>query len=175
MKTAPHAVLAFLVLAAGVQAQQSEAPPEPEVADAVRERAGPPAILGRPPERRRVIAGMWALHPFEPQFPEMDRTRGFGAQISHWFIATFMNSYDERAFVVGIERNWLRRRIARVDFGVGYRAGIVTGYDERLFELARHTPVLPFGGLLVWTEVGPLGIDLLYVYRAITLESSLRF
>lgn len=118
---------------------------------------------------------MWAMHPFEPQFPELDQTRGMGAQISSWFFATFVNSYDDRAFVAGLERYWWDERISVVDFGVGYRVGIVTGYDERLFELAGHTPLLPFGGLLLWTEVGPVGIDLFYVYRAITFEGSLRF
>ena len=29
-------------------------------------------------------------------------------------------------------------------FGVGYRLGLVTGYDERLVSWAEHTPILPF-------------------------------
>jgi hypothetical protein len=58
--------------------------------------------------------------------------------------------------------------------GVGYRVGLVTGYDERLFALANYTPVLPFAGLLVSADIGPLGIESVYVYKAITLEASLR-
>jgi hypothetical protein len=135
----------------------------------------PSGIFGREPDRRRLIAGMWAMHPFEPHFPEMDHTRGFGAQLSQWFVATFVNSYDVRAFVAGLERYWLERRVSLVDVGIGYRLGIVTGYDERLLTFARHTPLLPFGGLLLWAEVGPVGADLFYVYRAITFEGSLRF
>jgi hypothetical protein len=136
---------------------------------------GAPAMFGRRPDRRRIIPGMWALHPYEPQFPELDWTRGFGAQVSHWFVATFVNSYDARGWVGGLERYWLERTRGVLTFGVGYRVGVVTGYDERLFELARHTPVLPFVGLLVWGDAGPIGVDVFYVYRAITFEGSLRF
>lgn len=169
-------LLSLLLLGAStVGAQQADGGEEgvgPEGAD---ERSRHAWIIGREPDRRRLIAGMWALHPFEPQFPEMDHTRGFGAQVSQWFVATFVNSYEERAFVAGLERYWLQERVSVVDFGIGYRIGIVTGYDERLFALAGHTPLLPFGGLLAWTEVGPVGVDVFYVYRAITFEGSLRF
>jgi hypothetical protein len=168
-------LVAVLALTASDLRAQSAGPVGTAGVEEIDRAAGPAAIFGRRPERRRLIAGMWAMHPFEPQFPELDRTRGMGAQISSWFFATFVNSYDERAFVAGVERYWLNERISVLDFGIGYRVGIVTGYDERLFELARHTPLLPFGGLLLWTEVGPIGIDLFYVYRAITFEGSLRF
>ena len=133
------------------------------------------AILGESPDRNRVIPGLWAMHPFEAHFPELDATRGFGGLYGHWFGATFVNSYDQRTFILGIERNWLAFRRGHFGFGAGYRVGFITGYDERLIEFARHTPVLPFGGLLIWTQLGPVGLDSYYVYRAITLETSLVF
>jgi hypothetical protein len=61
------------------------------------------------------------------------------------------------------------------DFGAGYRVGLVTGYDERLVTWAEDVPVLAFGGLVGWFEAGPFGRDVWYVYRAITLETSVRF
>lgn len=133
------------------------------------------SILGDSPDRDRVIGGLWAMHPFEPQFPELDETRGLGGLYGHWFGATFVNSYDKRTFIFGLERNWLAWRTGAFGLGAGYRVGLITGYDERLVELARHTPVLPFGGLLIWTQWGPLGLDSYYVYRAITLEASVVF
>lgn len=133
------------------------------------------AIVGESVGRTRMIAGMWALHPFEPHFPEVDPTSGFGGVYGHWFGATFVNSYDIRAFVVGVERSWFVLDGSRFGLGGGYRVGAVTGYDERLFGLARHTPILPFGGVLLWSQVGPLGLDAYYVYRAITLEASVVF
>jgi hypothetical protein len=59
--------------------------------------------------------------------------------------------------------------------GIGYRAGLVTGYDENLVSWAEDLPIIPFGGIVGWVDVGPLGVDVFYVYRAITLESSIRF
>ncbi|MDH3271240.1 MAG: hypothetical protein OEN56_07910 [Gemmatimonadota bacterium] len=133
------------------------------------------AVVGHSPNRSRVILGLWAMHPFEPQFPELDGTKGFGGLYGHWFGATFVNSYDERTYILGIERSWFELRRAAARFGAGYRVGLIAGYDERLFELAGRTPVLPFGGVLVWSQLGPVGVDAYYVYRAITLEASIGF
>jgi len=47
-----------------------------------------------------------AVSEFEPQFPEVEWTRGFGFAFSQWFGATFVNSYDERSFIAGFERYW---------------------------------------------------------------------
>lgn len=133
------------------------------------------SLAGERAERRRFIFGLWALHPFEPQFPEVEWTQGFGITVSHWFAATFVNSYDERSFIVGVERYWARGDWGITDFGVGYRVGLVTGYDERLVSWAEYVPVLPFAGLVGWIDAGPLALDVYYVYRAITLETAVRF
>ena len=163
-------VFAAILHGAALGAQEAE----PSSVEAVKEEGGP-GILGERPNRRRLIGGLWALHPFEPQFPELDWTRGLGFQFSQWFAATFVNSYDERSFILGVERYWVSGRRGVLDAGVGYRLGLLTGYDERLFGLAEHVPVLPFGGVLGWVDVGPIGVDLFYVFRAITLEGSVRF
>lgn len=132
-------------------------------------------IVGVRPRRRRAILGLWSMHPYEPQFPEVDWTRGGGVQFSQWFLATFVNSYDDRSFIAGLERYWLERKAGFLDFGVGYRVGLLTGYDERLFELAKYTPILPFGGILGWVDVGPIGLDSFFVWRALTVEAAVRF
>jgi hypothetical protein len=132
-------------------------------------------VAGSPADRRRAIFGLWSMHPYEPQFPEVEWTRGFGFAFAQWFGATFVNSYDERSFIVGLERYWARGRHGFVGFGLGYRAGLVTGYDERLVSWAEDLPVLPFAGIVGWVDVGPAGVDVYYVYRAITLETSVRF
>ena len=132
-------------------------------------------ILGKRPDRQRIIPGLWALHPYRPHFPETDWTRGVGVQFSMWYSGTFVNSYGVRAFVAGVERHWFAGEWGALSFGTGYRAGLVTGYDERLVEIAKYTPLLPFGGILAWMQLGPFGFDAFYVYRAITLEASLGF
>jgi hypothetical protein len=168
-----HGLAAFVVLLHGASLEAQEAA-DPIAVDAVVEEGGF-GIVGERPDRRRVIGGLWALHPFEPQFPEMDWTRGFGVQFSQWFAATFVNSYDGRSFIFGLERYWLRGRRGVIDAGVGYRLGVLTGYDERLIPLAGYVPILPFGGVLGWADVGPIGVDMFYIFRALTLEGSVRF
>lgn len=133
------------------------------------------AVLGRSADRDRAIVALLAMHPFEAQFPEVEWTGGVGLQVGQWFGATFVNSYDERSFIAGIARHWYDARRGVVDFGIGYRLGLVSGYDERLFDLAAHTPVLPFVGFLAYVDVGPMGVDAFYVYRAIALEGSVHF
>lgn len=175
----PLVVAVVVIAAAGaapVGAQQAEAvPPEPTpVADRSEEASGwLRAVVGDSPDRDRLIGGLWAMHPFEPHFPELDGTSGFGGVWGHWFGATFVNSYGERTFILGVERSWLGVHSGPFGVGTGYRVGVITGYDERLMDLARHTPLLPFAGLLVWARLGPVGLDSYYVYRAITLEASL--
>ena len=132
-------------------------------------------LVGQNVSRSHVKLGLLALHPFEPQFPELDWASGFGIKADQWLVATFINSYDRRAFVVALERYWWARQLGWIDLGVGYRAGVITGYTEELIEWAGSAPALPFAGLLLWVDVGPLSIDGFYAYRGITLETGLKF
>ena len=167
--------LVLLTAPDSLQAQASLPDSVVQSVDDSGERRGSRVILGKTSDRRRFIPGVWAMHPFLPHFPELDPTSGVAIQFSTWFFATFINSYHERSFLVAVERNWIVGDWRALRFGAGFRAGLITGYDERLFELARHTPVLPFGGLLVWSQMGPVGVDVFYVYKAITLEASFGF
>ncbi len=142
---------------------------------ALAQEADDSSILGQRSGRDRVVLLMGALHPFESQFPEVEGRQGFGLHWRGWYVASFVNSYTERAYAAGLERDWYSVRDGATALGVGYRLGVVTGYDERLFSVARHSPVLPFAGILAWVDAGPVAVDAFYVYRAITLEVSARF
>jgi hypothetical protein len=133
------------------------------------------AVVGSRSERRRLVPGLWVLHPYDPKFPEIEWTQGFALQVDQWFAATFINSYGDRSFMAGVERNWASAQTPVARFGIGYRVGLLTGYDQRLMPIAEHTPVLPFVGVLLWTDVGPFGLDAYYVYEAISLEIAIRF
>ena len=132
-------------------------------------------LLGERPERARAIVALLAMHPFESQFPEVEWTGGVGVQLDQWFAATFVNSYSQRSFIGGLVRSWVSGSAGPVDLGLGYRVGVVSGYDERLFDLAGRTPVLPFIGFLAWLDLEPVSVDVFYVYRAIAIEGGIRF
>lgn len=129
-------------------------------------------LLGRPAHRRRVIGGMWTLHPFAISWPRVEETYGYGLLWDGFFAATFVNSYDQRAYTAGVERVWFEPAWRFLALGLGYRAGLVTGYDERLLSWADDVPAIPFLGLQAWARAGPARFDVFYVYRVITLELS---
>lgn len=152
---------------------ETAATPSEQLTSATEESASS-GLLGRAPDRRRIIPALLVTHPFY-RFPEIMWSRGAGIQASTWFAAGFINSYDRLSMIVGVERTWVEGRANSVGFGLGYRAGLITGYDERLLEIARHVPALPFGGLLAWVDLGRVAIDTFYVYKAWIFEASFGF
>jgi len=116
---------------------------------------------------------MWTTHLANPR-------RGID---SNWLVAvgwrglyggTFVNSYGGRSFAAGIERSVSRRDGDGWSRGVGYRLGIVSGYDERLLPLAARTPVLP--ALQVMGDVGRgrTGLELAWAGKVATLSPFIR-
>ncbi len=176
-RCASLAVAAFVTLGPdGLEAQSERGPSADEVATvpAVAGSTGP-SFFGHAPDRRRLIPGFWRTHPFDQKFPELTWTNGLGVQASMWFGGAFINSYDGLSLIAGVERAWLRRQGDTVGYGIGYRAGFITGYDEQLIDWADDVPAVPFAGVLLWMQVGRVGVEAFYVYRAITLGSTLRF
>lgn len=132
-------------------------------------------ILGRAPHRRRILMGLWSLHPYHEAFPKLDKMWGLGLQYDGWFGATFINSYRDRSMMFGIAREWVVRETPEFGAGAGFRVGFVTGYDEQLLAIAGKIPAVPMGGPSLWARAGPLYVDVFYVYRAITIETSVRW
>jgi hypothetical protein len=161
----------------GVIAQGASAPPTDEGAPAAAatSTSNGGGLFGHGSERRRVIPAFWRTHPFDQKFPQLAFTRGMGVQASGWLGGIFLNSYDRLSFIAGIERAWAEAEVGSVVLGAGYRAGLITGYDEQLASWADETPVLPFVGVLGWVQVGRVSFDAFYVYRAVTLETSVAF
>ncbi len=110
--------------------------------------AAPPAIY----------LGMVTYH-FEPGSRDDRWNNNLVAGTYHGFFAgTLMNSFDDRAFVGGIQRIWASQYPSdNFNNTVGYRLGLISGYDERMAPIAAHTPVLPFPQVyddMVWHHVG---------------------
>lgn len=75
-----------------------------------------------------------------------------------FFAGTFINSFYDRGYAAGIERMWDTEQLSdNFKNSVGYRLGLVSGYDQRLMALAAKTPVLPFPQVIddiTWKHVG---------------------
>jgi hypothetical protein len=121
----------------------------------------------------RLHVGMWTSHLSSV-------SKGLDA---NWLVAmgwrgvyggTFVNSFGRRAFAVGIERPLARDEGGSVDAGLGYRFGLVTGYDERLIGLAAKTPVLPALQVMGDVAVGRTGLELAWAGKVATMSPFMR-
>ncbi len=117
----------------------------------------------------RIYLGMWTLHPFGDDPYPRESNNGFGLQYRSFFAFTCVNSFEKRTYAVGVERVWYQSGAGRLGIMVGYRAGLIRGYDTRLFEVAGKTPVLPFAGAVALLRLGPIGGEVSWVYRAVSL------
>lgn len=121
----------------------------------------------------RLHVGMWTTHLD-------DLGRGFDA---NWLVAlgwrgmyggTFVNSFGDRAFALGVERPLLRRDEGSLAHGLGYRLGLVTGYDERLIGLAGRTPILPVLQLMGDVSAGRTGVEVAWTGKVATMGPFMR-
>jgi hypothetical protein len=111
---------------------------------------------------RRLYVGMWTLH-FRDMERGLDNNWMLGMSWGRLYGATFVNSFGRRAYSVGLQETIARWRAGMVPVSLGYRAGLVTGYNERLFHLAGETPVLPFVQPLINLDADRLGLELSYL------------
>jgi hypothetical protein len=120
----------------------------------------------------RVIAGMITMHVYElGQAPTNNHTFGV---IYHGVLgATFITTHGPRGFAAAFERAWLEGTLGPARTMLGFRAGLVYGYDRRLFELADHTPILPYGQPVLLVRAGPISLDLTYTWVVFSLTGGI--
>lgn len=146
---AVHAVVLWsLTLASALPGRVDAVPPDEAEARSEEESTAP----------RRFYFGLWTLH-FGSLERGVDNNWLLGLRWGKAFGATFVNSYGDRGYSVGVQNTLARWNWAPLPLHLDYRVGVVTGYDERFIELARRTHVLPLVQLLVNTE-GRLGVEL---------------
>lgn len=107
----------------------------------------------------RLYVGLWSTH-FRDIRRGLRQNWLLGMTAHGWYAGTFINSFGSRSVTVGIQRTMTRGVKGSVTPSVGYRLGIVTGYDERFWSLAGKSPVLPFPQLLGGLDSGNLGMEL---------------
>jgi hypothetical protein len=110
---------------------------------------------------RRMYAGLWTVH-FRDFERGVDNNWAIGATARNVYAATFINSYGTRSFTGGYQDVLTRWNPRPASVGIGYRAGLVTGYDERFMALAGRSPVVPLLQPLLIVERGGVGIEFTY-------------
>jgi len=107
-----------------------------------------------------IYIGMWTSH-FRHFHEGLAQNWLVGFGWKGYYAGTFINSYGKRAFAAGIERIVTRGASGGgVVPMLGYRLGLISGYDSRFLAIAGKTPVLPMAQLTGALEMGPTGIGL---------------
>ena len=112
------------------------------------------------PERRLYVA-MWTFHFREPE-TGLENNWLVAGSWGKVFGATFVNSFEVRAYCAGLQDIVARANLRLTSLGLGYRVGLITGYDERFLPIAGKIPVLPFVQPLLHFDAKRLGLELSY-------------
>jgi hypothetical protein len=122
------------------------------------------ALWGQAQESTAYL-GMWTRH----FHPGVDNNQMIAIDYRGYFGGTFINSYGQRSYAAGFDRTLLSRTSSsNLAYGIGYRLGVIQGYDSRLLSVAGKTPVVPFlqaTGDLSWKRIG---IEGTYCVRVVT-------
>lgn len=127
-----------------------------------------------PTSEHRVVWGMWTTH-LNREDDGWQNDRAIGLIYRGLYGATFKTTHGPRAYSLGVERTWVSTGEGPVMGMVGFRAGLVYGYDERLGWLAEAVPVLPFAQPVVYARIGPFTADVTYTWVVISVTAGLRF
>lgn len=125
-----------------------------------------------------LYLGMYTNHWNRGRFGtwNISNNETFGICIKGLMISKSKNSFHDDMYALSIQRNIYKKYFTNsgiVGATLGYRVGLVHGYDSRLIALARYTPVLPFASFLVNLEYGFFGAEL--AWTGIVLSGLLYF
>lgn len=110
----------------------------------------------------RLYVGMWTSH-LRNLRRGVEANSLLGIAYRGFYGATFINSFGDRAIAAGVQRTLVPANLdSSPSATLGYRAGFVTGYDERFIAIAGKTPVLPFVQLVGMLQHQRLGVEVAY-------------
>jgi hypothetical protein len=125
-------------------------------------------------EPTRLYFGMWTTH-LNRDVVALDNNWVIGVSYRGVFAATFLNSFGRRAYTAGIQRTLFATEPRPFGASLGYRIGLVSGYDGRFMRVARDTPVLPLVQPFVSVDVHHIGVEVSYTFVVVSVAASYRF
>lgn len=129
-----------------------------------RLHAANPASEGGPEEHVaccRLYLGLWTLH-FEYPGRGLENNRLLGLAVGKIYGATFINTFGDRSYSAGFQDVIAHWTPELASISIGYRLGLVTGYDERFIRIAGRMPVLPVVQPRLLVEREHLGMEISY-------------
>ena len=128
-----------------------------------------------PARHDRLLLGMTTYHIGDEDREGWQNDYAIGLVARSVFAATFVTTHGDRALTAGFERAWFSAASGPHALWVGFRAGLMYGYDEELGWLAGAVPVLPYAQPLVYGRVGPLALDVGYTWVVLSVTASVAF
>lgn len=124
-----------------------------------------------------LYAGMWTYH-INASSRKDDNANNelLGFVYKSIFAGTFLNSYGERSYAVGVQRNLYAHQFTNHPdwhYYVGYRAGAIYGYDSRLSHFAGESPIIPYASLMTSIRYKHFGWEV--SYTAVVFSTSFYF
>lgn len=135
------------------------------------------------PTPNRLMLGMFSLHLmqyFKPPHGDKKRDNWNNQLIAFsyrgYFAGTLVNSLYKRAYVAGIERYWYSRKVSKhFGYDVGYRLGLITGYTQKTYWIAKYTPVLPFPQVIFDLDFSHVQVEFYWCFQVIGAGFAYRF
>jgi hypothetical protein len=119
-----------------------------------------------------INLGMWTVH-LNPSSNDKDNwnNQAIMATYDMYFIATLTNSFWERTFMAGVQRNFYQNQFTEnTKLILGYRFGVIYGYTG---DIKDYTPLLPAAQILARIQYYSLGAEL--TYSGIIISSTFYF
>ncbi len=98
-------------------------------------------LLWGEPSEDTIMLGMWSYHFVDNDDSYQTSNQLLGISYKGYYAGTFKNSHDNRTWTLGFQRDIYQTQIAFLSVSVGYKAGIMYGYetmqifDTKLFPL----------------------------------------
>ena len=136
------------------------------------------------PTPNRLLLGLFSLHLMSLYKPSTDPNKQppnwnnqlIGISYHGFFGATLVNSCNTRAYAAGIERYWFTTVVTpHFDYSLGYRLGLVTGYTQKTYYLAKYTPVLPFPELIFDLSYRKVQVEFMWCFQVLGVGFAYRF
>lgn len=111
------------------------------------------AILGQPADTT-VYLGMWSQHVTNQQEDYNTTNNLVGLCYEGYFLGTFMNSFDDRGWSAGFQRDVYQKDYYESSLRAGYRVGLIYGYEELSLYDTKLFPMLQLYADLSYKKVG---------------------
>ena len=128
-------------------------------------------LLPGEPARNSIYLGMWSYHLWGDSDYRTDNQL-IGGVYRGCYAGTFINSHDDRTTSIGWQRDFYTRTREDLRLDVGYRFGIMHGYDEFSIGNSKLFPLLQFYADVAYKQVG---VQFTWVGQAVTAGFLIRF